>query len=197
MPTGYTAAIGEGISFENFVLRCARNFGALIEMRDDSLDKPIPNEFKPSDYYDKALAKAVKMGTKVETMSDAEAEIEAEKEYKKAVAERAKSDKENAALLRKYEEMLKKVRDWQPPTSEHMGLRSFMIQQIEESIRFDCDYEHEAIKRRTGEEWLRQAKAGVGHDIKYYTEERDKEITRCKERSVWVRELKKSLGLLQ
>lgn len=33
MPTGYTSSIKDGISFENFVLKCARNFGACIAWR--------------------------------------------------------------------------------------------------------------------------------------------------------------------
>lgn len=37
MPTGYTSPLYEGkeISFEQFALRCARNFGALVMMRDE------------------------------------------------------------------------------------------------------------------------------------------------------------------
>jgi hypothetical protein len=35
MPTGYTDKIKDGISFEEFVLSCARQFGACISMRDD------------------------------------------------------------------------------------------------------------------------------------------------------------------
>lgn len=43
MPTGYTADLMEkGMEFKPFVLQCARAFGALITMRDDSLDAPSP-----------------------------------------------------------------------------------------------------------------------------------------------------------
>ena len=34
MPTGYTYKIGEGASFKEFVMACARAFGACVEMRD-------------------------------------------------------------------------------------------------------------------------------------------------------------------
>jgi hypothetical protein len=37
MPTGYTAAIKDGISFEKFVWDCARGMGALVMMRDEPL----------------------------------------------------------------------------------------------------------------------------------------------------------------
>ena len=40
MPTGYTAEIlnGEIKTFPEFAKKCARAFGAMIHMRDDSLD---------------------------------------------------------------------------------------------------------------------------------------------------------------
>ena len=60
MPTGYTAPIYEGeenFTFKKFAMRCARNFGALIEMRGEPLDAEIDFDkcFQPSDYYKKAL----------------------------------------------------------------------------------------------------------------------------------------------
>ena len=60
MPTGYTAELMEkGEPFNRFVMRCARAFGALIDLRDAQMDAPIPEKFEPSDYHVKALAKAL------------------------------------------------------------------------------------------------------------------------------------------
>ena len=47
MPTGYTAPIKDGISFNDFMWGCARAFGALIMMRDDPPGTPIPERFEP------------------------------------------------------------------------------------------------------------------------------------------------------
>lgn len=58
MPTGYTAAIADGIDFKTYALSCARAFGALVEMRDEPANAPIPEEFKPSSYYVTSLASA-------------------------------------------------------------------------------------------------------------------------------------------
>ncbi len=49
MPTGYTHLIEEGCNLEEFVWACARAFGACVMMRDDSVDKPVPEKFEPSD----------------------------------------------------------------------------------------------------------------------------------------------------
>ena len=50
MPTGYTAAVKDGITFEQFAWSCARAFGALIDMRDSPTGAPIPQRFEPSQY---------------------------------------------------------------------------------------------------------------------------------------------------
>lgn len=43
MPTGYTSIIddNENVTFKEYALRCARGFGALMHLRDESLDKEI------------------------------------------------------------------------------------------------------------------------------------------------------------
>ncbi len=53
MPTGYTQAIVDNpnLSFKSFVLQCSRAFGALVTMRDDDNNAPIPDEIKPDDYH--------------------------------------------------------------------------------------------------------------------------------------------------
>lgn len=51
-------ADNENFTFPEFAMRCARNFGALIMMRDEPLDAPIPEKFEPSGYYKKEYEKA-------------------------------------------------------------------------------------------------------------------------------------------
>jgi len=50
MPTGYTLDLydGKNITFKEFVMKCAGAFGALISMKDESLDAPIPEHLEPS-----------------------------------------------------------------------------------------------------------------------------------------------------
>ena len=73
MPTGYTAAIKDGISFNEYALSCARAFGALIMMRDEPADAPIPDEFKPSDYHFKKIEEAKAELARLRAMSPDEA----------------------------------------------------------------------------------------------------------------------------
>lgn len=87
MPTGYTYAIKEGISFRDFVLKCARAFEACVSMRDDPMDKEIP-EFVASDYYQKELDKSFARLNEIVKMSDADCGIAATQEYEKQVGDR-------------------------------------------------------------------------------------------------------------
>jgi len=58
MPTGYTNCIKDGVTFEQFVWKCARAMGALVMMRDEPSNAPIPVKFEPSNYYAEEVAKA-------------------------------------------------------------------------------------------------------------------------------------------
>ena len=60
MPTGYTAPIYEGekdFDFNKFVMRCARNFGAMMEFRDEPLNSEVDfdKHFQPSEYNNFAV----------------------------------------------------------------------------------------------------------------------------------------------
>ena len=87
MPTGYTLDLYDvkDITFEEFALRCARAFGALISMRDEPIDAPIPERFEPSDYHLKELEKAKKRLKEVKKWNEETAEQEAVRAYQEAL----------------------------------------------------------------------------------------------------------------
>lgn len=142
MPTGYTAKITEGQTFEEFVLQSARAMGALIMMRDDPADAPIPDEFKPSNHHIEGLQRAKERLAVLDAMSPKEAKAAADAAFEKQskeVAERLARVREERAA---YDAMLARVREWNPPTPDHVGFKDFMIEQIESSIKLT------AIRRR-------------------------------------------------
>lgn len=196
MPTGYTAAIKDGISFETFIWSCARQFGALIMMSDDPHDAPIPEKFEPSDYHIKEIAKLQAERKRLVNMTEAKAEKEAQAEFKKELEYNAERISEANATKKKYSEMLLKVRAWQPPTPDHIGLKDFMIQQIESSIDFDCDtkyYLDKQVKMLTGKEWLATHIKETRRQLQYHIDENLKEIERTSSRNQWINDLRESL----
>lgn len=194
MPTGYTYLIEKGISFNDFVLQCARAFGALITMRDEPANAVIPDEFKPSDYNKVELQKSREELESIKQITVNEADIMAEKEYKRDLDNFQKRISDKRELKRKYQDMLNSVLKWVPPTSDHEGLRSFMIEQIKGSIDFDCsEKDDDPPKLKSGREWLEEKINSCLRDISYHEKAWKEEVDRCRERTDWVKKLKDSL----
>ena len=197
MPTGYTAKIADGITFNEFILSCARAFGVCIEMRDDPMDKPIPDEFKPSDYHAKSISTAKSELTRLRKMTPEQATAKSRAEFAKNQQEARVAIKKNRVLKTKYEAMLAEVEKWHPPTPDHEGMKKFMREQITESIAHDCGggYYTQHLKGGpvSGAVWLNAAIARCKRDIVYHTKENREEIARAKQRTEWVRQLRQSL----
>ena len=195
MSTGYTAVIGEkeDVSFREFALKCSRAFGALVEMRDEPMDAPIPSEFKPSSYHKDEFAKACKAFYGSMGMRNDEAERLANKDYVSQLESHAEYVEKNRALSVKYGGMLAKVAKWQSPSSDHDNYRDFMISQSEESLQHDCGYEHEAPKKLTGAEYRSNLVERAKRDMGYHKKEFASEVKRAKERAKWVQDLVSSL----
>lgn len=196
MPTGYTADLNNGkqVTFEEFAMKCARAFGALVEMRDDPLDAPIPDEFRPKDYHLDAIKTAKKKLAEIKKWSNARAEKEAKKAFSGEVRSISKYGKKNEQAGRAYIAMLKQAGKWVPPTKDHEGLKSFMIEQLAESLQFDCLHTPTMPHRLSGKQFRTQRIKSLLRDIAYHTKEHAKEVRRAHERSEWVRNLRKSLN---
>ena len=199
MATGYTADIEKGISFEKFVMQCARAFGALVMMRDDPMDAEVPKEFKPQPYYIKRLKEAEEQEEKISKMTIKEATAEAKKEHDKEKIRCEERIKEIGELKAKYKAMLKKVHEWMVPSAEHAELKIFMIQQIQTSIDGDCSetlvsmYKKDMKECLTGDQWKKSRLIDIMKDKAYYTNEYAKELERCNSRTDWVKKLRESL----
>lgn len=196
MPTGYTAAIKDGIDFKTFALDCARAFGACVMLRDEPAggDK-IPEAFEPSDYHLKALEKVrIDMGA-LDAMTPEELEAAAAKKYRESEDRRIARRREILALREAYEAMLAKVNAWTPPTADHAGLQEFMRTQIEESIEFDCDtdYYDKPTAQLTGAAWAAERQAKLRADAEYHKKGHEDEVKRAAGRTEWIRALRASL----
>lgn len=197
MPTGYTAKLyeGEEQTFPDFAMTCARAFGALIEMRDMGLDARIPDEFEPPTYHEKEIRIAKARLATLGEMTPENAARHAKEDYDQAVIAREKAETERNARRERYEAMLADVDKWQPPTEEHQGLKTFMADQLRESIKFDCGMDYwPDLPTLDGAEWMAQQVAKAERDVAYHTEEHQKELERTESRNAWVRALRESLS---
>lgn len=198
MPTGYTADVQSGkiTEFNDFALTCARAFGALIDMRDEPLGAKLPVKINPhTDYNEKALDAATKRLSKLRAMTEAQAMREAQKSHAAALDAHNKYAAERRQHRGRYEAMLAKVREWRPPSADHVGLKTFMKEQLQESIKFDCGYETskppEAVP---GPEWLAAEIARAERDVEYHTKQIAEEVERANGRNEWLKKLRQSLN---
>lgn len=197
MPTGYTAAIKDGASFEQFFWRCARGMGALIMMRDMPVDAPIPERFEPQTaYHDAALSKARNQSAWLRQISAAEAEREAARDYEAQAAQQAAQLQASIDLRAQYKAILMQVHAWTPPTHEHVGMHAFMVEQLTTSINHDCNedyYRAHPVTQKAGAEWVADKIATYEKDIAYHTEARASEIKRTEDRNNWLHALRASI----
>jgi hypothetical protein len=192
MPTGYTAGITGTTTLAEFAMSCARAFGALITMRDDPADAPIPEEFAPSPYHAEQLKVAKGRLAELEAMTPEQAAPLCAADHEAAMKSWREGCAEDAATAARYRRMLALVSAWEPPTKDHVGLRDFMVQQITESIRFDC-HDREAPTLDSPEAWLAKRIESAKWNVNYHEEQGRKEVERARERTEWVRALRKSL----
>lgn len=198
MPTGYTADIKKGITFQQFALNCAKAFGACISMRDDPTGTPIPDEFKPDTYHSDQLHETLAEIARIEAMADYECAAESCREYLSESARYTNLIRDKLELRQKYEAMLEQVRAWNPPSGDHSGLKDFMVQQITDSVEFDCGTEYyteakEKLRQKSGSEWRWLKLGELRRDATRHEEEQRKENERVAGRNEWVRKLRESL----
>ncbi len=204
MPTGYTAKVvtGEVTDFNTFAKQCARAFGAMINMRDEPFDKPYKPE-SYNTYYPKQLEEAkVKLANYIEMSDDEIIKNKTNDVLKNIKQYKAQIEKIKETRIR-LDDMLEKVLLYTPPTPEHDGIKSFMIQQLQDTIEWDGDvsyyeksleqYENDLLAidpitiRAKNIEYLNE-------DIKSYEERIIEDKQRVDERNKWVVDFYDSLN---
>lgn len=194
MPTGYTYPVIEGkiTEFSDFALSCARAFGALITMRDDPHDAPIPETFEPSDYSAKKLEEAKSRLAELNQMTVAAAEAAASAAFEAAMKSHQEYEDRETAGERRLETMLAKVKAWTPPTANHVEMKNFMVEQLTISKR--GSYRSPVPTKMSGKDWLVAEIEKAHRDIGYHAAEHAKEVERAAGRTEWVRQLRGSLS---
>lgn len=199
MPTGYTAEIAEGQEFTDFVLGCARAFGACLHQRDDKMsDKP--RKLEEQSYHDERLEEARTEFLKFNLMTPQERDQYGVDEQKREIERCQKRFNEKILLKTKYDEMIAKVSTWQPPSQDHTNLKQFMLDQLNDSVTHDCNTKydleelHKASTSKPRDFYNRKVNS-IQWDINYHTEQGQKEKERKNGSNLWIEQLYTSLGV--
>jgi hypothetical protein len=199
MPTGYTAGIldGEIKSFSEFAKLCVRNFGAAMHMRDWDF-KSEYKKAEPMDYHPKQLEKAKNDLENLNKITDSELVREESislLEERKRCLKRMEEIRDQSKVLGTF---LAEAIAWTPPTKEHQGYKEFMVNQITETIKFDCSVSYyqgtiQDIDKKmallNAKSIREERKAKHEKDIKYHTEEYNKEVERINKSNEWVQQI--------
>lgn len=198
MATGYTEIVKEraDVTFEDFAWRCARAFGAFVMQRDDSRNAPtVVVEEPDTAYYEELLAKIRARLSELETMSAADAERMAKKDFDEGARAAREINEHRQATRQRYEAMMAKVEAWEPPSKDHESMKKFMLDQLRDSLQFDCGGEPWAPVRLVGAEWRADELESAARDIAYYAKRIDEARERCAKRNAWVKALVESIGM--
>lgn len=185
-----------GQTFQDFTLQCARAFGALVTMRDDDMDAPIPERFEPSDYSVKRLAEANAELARLQAMTNDEKITFGESKKAESLASTEKWLAKEIEQNKRLEEMEASVNKWTPPSADHAELKAFMLQQISVS-KHRFDYVEESLaetRAKSPMDFYAESVATATRDIEYHTKEYGKEMERANSRTEWVRQLRESLA---
>ncbi len=168
MSTGITCRILEGQSFESFVWTCARSFGPLVGMRDSAADEPIvilEESIGDVPGHEEVLEGAKVKLAALESRSDDEWEILIEEKYQEERARKVARNKVRLEEKKVYEAMLRKAQAWEPPSKDHLGIKSLMIEQVRSTIEHDCSvsgyHDPDTVKRISRKDEVASAMAAV------------------------------------
>lgn len=197
MPTGYTAGIIDGkiTTFEQFATQCSRAFGATIHMRDNPLDSPYEPR-TPSQYYVNSLQSQREKLEETKTMTDEAIVQDFENLLKDSLEYHERELEKTKVNLGRLNSIMESAKSWVPPTEDHEGVRDYMIDQLEITIKADGDPSYHVNKivqaKKELEEGIdpkvyREEKIKEIEDrISYYEVEVRKELERCKQSNDWM-----------
>lgn len=197
MPTGYTykVANGEVTDFASFAKMCARAFGAAVHQRDDAADAPLSLTIPRSTYHHERLAEQRAELARWQEMSDQQVFAEAAKNLADDLEYYLRRLRETTQARERYAAMRAKVEAWVPPTSEHEGLKKFMLEQLDVSIRGEYEPTRPDASglSMTAARYRQKKIDGILREIEYHEESIEKDEERCSVAEAWLRALVDSL----
>ena len=197
MPTGYTAYIEDGTitTAKDFIMLCTRAFGALIDMRDEPLSVPIPKQIEANTKFDERMVQYYKNElAKYESLTPEQIHELNRFDYEKRVASRKKSLEEKINIKKRYEQILSDVESWIPPTSDHVELKNFVINQITMSIPTDEEISYLAKEEvaTSDDKWVAMKISTCKEGIDSFENHIKVTIENAKKRNDWLNAVRDS-----
>lgn len=194
MPTGFTAPIldRDNYTFREYLWSCMRNMGVSYSLRDEGGTAPITEadikRIKAAEASDYHVTRLVEEETALAAALARPASWWAEDAARKNAA----SAEENARMVakdkvnrEKISAMLVAVDEWHPPTPEHEGFKTFMREQLTQTMRFDCG-DIEAPINRDADTHRANTLEFLTRSIAYHRESIAKDRANAESRAAWI-----------
>lgn len=192
MPTGYTTNL---TTFDAYLLRCARAFGAAVHQKEESADSALRPQTYSNYYKDQLLDSILELK---KLLVDYNFDIA--RGHKEATLNRyVNSINRSNELRAKYESMIEEVHNWVPPSKDHSKLHTFMLEQLVLSRDGDCDngYITKALDdinpksyAQIHEELIENCLNDIADYAKHMLEDRQ----RVNKANIWIAQLQESIN---
>ena len=203
MPTGYTAGILDGTieTFEQFAKTCMRAMGACAHLRDEPLSAPYKIR-KPGDYHSNEIKKAQQELSQLNNISDKDLIEKTRHELQESLNRYKTMKYERKKNRIKVIDMIKAVNAWNPPTSEHDGVKDFMLEQLKQTLEFDfsstwvdeeIDKSEMILAMLNGKQIREEKQKKLEADLVYHKRELADETKRCNDANKWVKDFLESI----
>jgi len=204
----------DGVTFTDYILGSARSMGAMVDWKDHpgTLQLPWIVNKKNQELYADKLEKAKTELEQLQTLDDDEILQLIDKEFQDKIKERD-ADLTNCAYIKKgYTRIISQVKSWEPPTSDHVVFKEFMLQQLNNNFpKINSDLDDEVsylyvIKIKTNRwfsgpredsilEWKKGKIKKAKDNIQQYSDLLKEDKAACDERQAWLDALLTSIGI--
>ena len=194
MPTGFTAPIldRDNYTFQQYLWSCMRYMGVAYSLRDEGGVSPITSKdierikaAESTEYHETRLAESERELVEALKRTAPWWADDAARKNAASAEENARRSANDKAKREKICAMLKAVDEWHPPTPEHHGFKTFMREQLTETMRFDCGDIEETTKRDADTHRADTLEA-IGRSIAYHHEELAKARKNAESRAAWI-----------
>ena len=200
MPTGYTSFIenGQAKTPKDFLQVCLRQFGVMIDYRDDPLSIALPEKLKEDTFAKKRLKEVTEELTKALAKDNSYWEQEREKKLKDAERDQKREDNEYNTLLSKYTSFKNAIEKWNC-NPKFNSIKEFALDQLNISWPKKSDFYqrlYDSIASQSTEEFRNERIGLIKKDIDYYTKSVEEENNRNKERAEFFSDFKADIEKL-
>lgn len=206
MPTGYTQKICEqDQSFEEFLWDAVRAMGAFIHMRDDwrceKLRLPNSDFLRTGtkeriDSLHSEWQHEINQVDRLLAMTSEEIDSAFEAHKEEVISDYQRELARTKPVHDRLVKMRDRVAAWEPPSPDHVNFKSFMIQQLDETLTWEGRLPEKPILAKSATEWhvaeVNRAQRDVAWAKKRLEEEKNKDDS-CAKAVAWIMALVESV----